>query len=292
MEIRHRVRGKNSEHSENDKKEIDRLRQLIAIKFEQLDRLRKKAMSTDVDTDNLVQFIDSNLFDDLDGSDEDEDESLHNTSTTTSSGYTIDNLLPEKKPISIPSRWIADEDNGTRAAGTDTTQAVGSNSSQSAERNALPPHVNKINFGAELACLRSAELNLRIEQAETILTALRDLIAEKSFQYSHVLRVAPRKGVRTRARSTITQLDSRLGHLCRVYTQCRSSMVKLDADDGVLLKFRVLVRHDIGCSSALLNPNEPGSSQLKLSWIWQTAQSSERSSEGLRECTDLLFYQF
>jgi hypothetical protein len=43
------------------------------------------------------------------------------------------------------------------------------------------------------------ELNLRICQANHTIQALRDSIADKSFQYSHVIRVAPRKSVQTRA---------------------------------------------------------------------------------------------
>ena len=30
---------------------------------------------------------------------------------------------------------------------------------------------------------------------------------------------------------------------------------------------------DVKASTAIVNPNEPGSTQLKLSWIWQTAGS-------------------
>jgi hypothetical protein len=45
---------------------------------------------------------------------------------------------------------------------------------------------------------RRAELNLRIKQATRYLSALRDAIAQKSFQYSHVMQAAPSKGARTR----------------------------------------------------------------------------------------------
>ena len=135
---------------------------------------------------------------------------------------------------------------------------------------------------------RPIELKLRIKQAAASISALRDLIAEKSFQYSHVIRVAPRKGVRTRARSAIAQLNYRMGYHCRVYTRCRTAMEKLGADNVILSTYRLLHRHDIRSSTALLNPNEPGSTRHQLSWIWQSGSlSAAPNSEGLRECESL-----
>ena len=129
------------------------------------------------------------------------------------------------------------------------------------------------------------ELGLRIQQAARLLTLLRNLIADKSFQYSHVIRVAPTKGVRTRARSTIAQLNNRIAFYCRVYGKCRAAIVKLGADIATLNKYRVLLRQDVCSSSALLNPNEPGSSKHQLSWIWLSGPSDiQNTSDGLREC--------
>jgi hypothetical protein len=132
---------------------------------------------------------------------------------------------------------------------------------------------------------RAVELELRIHQAARSLETLRDLIADKSFQYSHVIRIAPRKGVRTRARSTIAKLNHRISYHCRVYGMSRTAMVNLKADAALLKKYRTLEREDIRSSTALLNPNEPGSSKLKLSWIWQTGSTGDQGgSEVLREC--------
>jgi len=51
------------------------------------------------------------------------------------------------------------------------------------------------------------ELRVRKHQAENLLNSLRESIAEKSCQYSHVMCRVPRKGVRTRARATVTNLN-------------------------------------------------------------------------------------
>ena len=51
------------------------------------------------------------------------------------------------------------------------------------------------NYSSAGNIYRTVELDLCIQQAARSLHILRDLIADKSFQLSHVIRVAPRKGV-------------------------------------------------------------------------------------------------
>ena len=129
------------------------------------------------------------------------------------------------------------------------------------------------------------ELGLRVTQADKSLQALRDAIADKSFQYSHVIRVAPRKNVNTRARANIAKLNNTIAYHARVYRRCRQAMTSLNADDITLGKYQTLSRDDLRSSAALLNPNEPGSTRVQLSWIWQTAErGSHQSPNALREC--------
>jgi hypothetical protein len=129
------------------------------------------------------------------------------------------------------------------------------------------------------------ELNLRIQQADKCLQALRDNIADKSFQYSHVIRVAPRKGVRTRGRGAITKLNGIIAYHARVYERCRRAMTMLGADQAILKKYPILLKEHLKSSTALLNPNEPGSTRLQLSWIWRSAAGGiGDSSESLLEC--------
>jgi hypothetical protein len=132
---------------------------------------------------------------------------------------------------------------------------------------------------------RGIELELRISQAKKTLQGLRDTIADKSFQYSHVIRVAPRKGVHTRARAAIAKLNHLIAYYSRVYTRCRAAMLRLGAGQSVLNQYRILLKQDVKSSSALLNPNLPGSTTLKLSWIWQNGGAGNESTpESLHEC--------
>jgi hypothetical protein len=57
---------------------------------------------------------------------------------------------------------------------------------------------------------RQAKLNLRVKQATRYLAALRDAIAQKSFQYSHVMCSAPSKGVQTQSRSAIIRITDQV----------------------------------------------------------------------------------
>ncbi len=85
--------------------------------------------------------------------------------------------------------------------------------------------------------LRNVELNLRMRYAGHYLNTLREMIVEKSFHYSHIIRVTPNKGVRTRARVIIVKLNQRIALYCRMYSRCRSEMVHLDIDQDSLSKF-------------------------------------------------------
>jgi hypothetical protein len=135
------------------------------------------------------------------------------------------------------------------------------------------------------AAHRPAELKLRLTQADTCLQALRDAIADKSFQYSHIIRVAPRKSINTRARATIAKLNYKIAYHARVYARSRQAIAALDADDVTLLKYPILLKEHLRSSSALLDPNQPGSTRIQLSWIWKTADGgSHQTPEALQEC--------
>ena len=158
------------------------------------------------------------------------------------------------------------------------------------EPNTIPPerrplHLPSSHNTAPDHPLRQAELTLRIEQATQYLSALRDAIAQKSFQYSQVMRSAPSKGARTRSRSAILQLSEKIAQCSRVYSRARAAMVRLGADDRTLNKFKLLLRADVKASTAILDPNISGSSSLRLSWIWETGAGIAGSSpDAMREC--------
>jgi hypothetical protein len=65
--------------------------------------------------------------------------------------------------------------------------------------------------------LGKKELAPRIKQATRYPAAIREAVAEKSFQYSHIMRKAPSKSVKTWSRASILKLNHRIALCCRVY---------------------------------------------------------------------------
>jgi hypothetical protein len=172
--------------------------------------------------------------------------------------------------------------------------AVSSNAEQT--HTDLPPHHNSMftigpvsiedllialpSNGTTENVHRALELTHRISHADRHLNRIRDLIAEKSFQYSHVIRVAPRKAVSTRSRAVIKKLNLQISAHCRMYSRCRDCVVSLGADQSTLARLKVLNLEDVKASTAILNPNEPGSTRIKLPWIWQTTAQNRIGAFG------------
>ncbi len=83
--------------------------------------------------------------------------------------------------------------------------------------------------------------------------------------------MSPRKGVTTRSRAAVKKLNNQIAEHGRMYGRCRAAIQILKADDIILSRLRILTPTDVGGSTAMLNPNAPGSTRIKLSWIWQTS---------------------
>lgn len=150
----------------------------------------------------------------------------------------------------------------------------------------IPLHLpSSYNTNTATHPFRRAELGLRVKQATRYLAALRDSIAQKSFQYSHVMRSAPSKSTRTRSRTAIIRITDHISHYSKIYCRARAALVRLGADETTLTKFKVLTRDDVKASTAILDPNIPGSSSVHLSWIWETGpRISGSAPDAMREC--------
>ena len=131
--------------------------------------------------------------------------------------------------------------------------------------------------------LRSLELGLRISQASRCLHALREAIADKSFQYLHVIRKAPRQAMRLRSRTTIIKLNNQLTYYSRVYNRCRAALLRLGADEQTMKVFQILKKEDLKASTAVINPNIPGSTKVRVSWLWESAADADGTVK-TREC--------
>ena len=131
--------------------------------------------------------------------------------------------------------------------------------------------------------LKLQELALRQTQADSLLKALREVIAEKSMQYSHTMRGAGRQIIKTRSRDRIATLNTKRNDLTYTYGRCREAMITLGADETVLAKYRALSRDDITSNTTVVNPNVAGSTTLHLSWIWHVGRDDESAPAALHE---------
>lgn len=119
---------------------------------------------------------------------------------------------------------------------------------------------------------RDLEIKFRTIQAQSQLNHLRDLIADISFQFSHVIRGQIRKNIRTRSQKRVKSLHNELTLHARIYSRCRNHLVALECGQAILGQYKELKREDLKSSTAILEPNQPGSTSLKLSWIWHSGR--------------------
>ncbi|KAF8801023.1 hypothetical protein BYT27DRAFT_7116145 [Phlegmacium glaucopus] len=77
---------------------------------------------------------------------------------------------------------------------------------------------------------RDLECSHYIALAQHHLNQIHNLIAEKSFQFSHIIHISPHKGVTTRSRAAVKKLDLQIALHCQLYTRCQTHFVALDAD--------------------------------------------------------------
>ena len=112
-------------------------------------------------------------------------------------------------------------------------------------------------------CHRNLELTLQSSRAEQHLARIRDLIAEKNFQYLH-----PRKGTTTRSWASVKKLNTEIAQHSRLYARFRARLILLGGDHS---RFKVLTPDNVKASTAIINPNESGLTHLKLSWIWEAS---------------------
>jgi hypothetical protein len=275
IDVQDRVRRLGKEPREVDRREVERLREILVAELSQMHSLENQALlaipqTAIAPTDNE----DVELFDNLDEGSETvvppSDQILPSSPNPVSISHSQtqnsrEELIDVGTPITIPALPSSDH----------TPTMISPEQQQiSMPSNSLQDHP-----------LRDTELSLRKQQADRYLNALRETIAEKSFHYSHVLRIAPKKSVRTRARAIIAKLNESISLYSRIYTRCRVALVRLHADEALLGEFQILRKEDVHASTAILDPNIPGSTSVRLSWIWQTSGSEENQTpEQVREC--------
>lgn len=271
IDIQDRVRRLGKEPREDERQKVEQLREILVAELSQVVTLESKALET-ISRVSITPPKDDNpeTFDNLD------DEILVAAADSTN-------------PLSPPHQVTATNISAVAASSRTTGTFLSAASASDPSTQTISPERQLVSMPSN--CLQdhplhAVELALRKQQAERYLNALREVIAEKSFHYLHLVRNAPKKIVRTRARATIGKLNERISLYSRIYTRCQAAMVRLRADQSVLNQFQILQRGDVSTSTAILDPNTPGSSSVRVSWIWQTSIHGiyQQSPGSVREC--------
>ncbi|KAF9496239.1 hypothetical protein BDN71DRAFT_1356904, partial [Pleurotus eryngii] len=69
----------------------------------------------------------------------------------------------------------------------------------------------------------------------------------------------------------------------------QQAMMTLKADNTILRKFKELSKANIKSNTYVVNPNQPGSTTLDLSWIWHVSQDDESALAALQESNHVLY---
>ena len=137
----------------------------------------------------------------------------------------------------------------------------------------------------ELLQLARKELEIRKGHGNDALHSLRLLLGKKSFQFRERLRPAVGKVQKTRAWAAIRAVNMEISHYARVYAVNRSAMIHLGITQAELADtYPELLPQDLVTSTAILQPNLPGQSSQRLSWIWTHHLPSTDDDTHLAEC--------
>jgi hypothetical protein len=129
------------------------------------------------------------------------------------------------------------------------------------------------------------ELELRKGHANDCLAEMRTTIGQQAYQCKKNLKSAQTKVHRTRARTSIQNINRTLILQTRTYNRTRNAMLSLGMElDSLNSIYKSLTKDDISVSSAVADPNVAGSSRVKLSWIWTTHQGISVNDNHLTEC--------
>lgn len=161
-----------------------------------------------------------------------------------------DNILPETKPIFLPS-----------TIGYERCHELG------------------------LQTLVKNELILRQGEANDALQVIRIGIGEKSFRFRQQLRNSKSKVQKTRSWDAIHTVDKRLQQYRLVYRQARHAMIRLGASKVILGRYQEIKACDLHTNTAIQEPNARGQRNQELSWIWKMPGGSLTNQETLlHEC--------
>ena len=266
LELQERIRQLQKDPTEEERADIEHQRSIMSAEFEILDEYLRRSLAVDGNKNSLDGINNCAGDGNVNNGRVSIPTDIHKYTEDTDQFQNLD----DNQLSNLDAGEVEDS-----SQSLDTIETI------RPEKRPLIIPSTSLPFDHKLCKL---ELHLRQQQAHRYINALQEVIAEKSFQFTNIMRVAPRKSVITRARGVIVKLNFKIQFYAKVYCRCRAALIRLGADKPILDRFRNLTREDVKASSAIKDPNIPGSSSLRLSWIWQLSSADANSPSYLREC--------
>jgi hypothetical protein len=213
LELQDRIRRLQKEPTEEERADVDHQRSIMSAEFELLNENLRRSLAVDGNIDCGKASIPTNIH-----KYQEEEQFLN---------------LDDNQPSSVHNLDAPTVDNSSQPS--DTMETI-----RPETRPLIIPSTS-LPLDHPLCKL---ELDLRQHQANRYINALQEVIADKSFQYTNIIRGANRKSVVTRARSAILKLNYKIQFYAKVYCRCRAALIRLGADKQILERFRNLTRED------------------------------------------------
>lgn len=189
----------------------------------------------------------------------------------------------------VASEWDGDEDSSGQASSLSSAGSV------DPEDSSVYPELQTLSLPStqsitplsppHLRILVDWQLQLEQGQANDALHKLRLAIGHKSFLFREKVRKAENYDKRTRAYDDVRNFQMVISHHADVYSACRQAMIDLGADEEAMKPYQELKKEHLKTDTAVVNPNERGQRNYKLSWIWGLHDpDSQETPEWLDEC--------
>jgi hypothetical protein len=133
--------------------------------------------------------------------------------------------------------------------------------------------------------LADQEKELRIAQADECLESIRLALGHKSLLLRTSVRGAKGQKGKTRAWNEVDRISETVTKEVSLYHRAREALVRLDAEENVLRKYRLISTEDLKMSGDVVEENRVGQRNDALAWFWRLDGAGQHPNDNwMQEC--------
>lgn len=138
--------------------------------------------------------------------------------------------------------------------------------------------------------LADQEKELRIAQADECLESIRLALGHKSLLLRTSVRGANGQKGKTRAWNEVNRISETVTKEVSLYHRAREALVRLEAEENVLRKYRLISPEDLKMSGDVVEENRVGQRNDALAWFWRLDGAGQHPNNNwMQECKCLIF---